>query len=79
MSGIRIASAVHTTKSNGIITHSALICAAGLTIVDERGRGHPHWLYFSPHAFLTRRASDAVSWFSRRFAASSIFLCRSGS
>lgn len=57
----------------------ALIRAAGLTVVEERGREYPHWLYFLPHAFFTRRALDAVPWFSRRFAVSSIFLCRSDS
>jgi hypothetical protein len=79
MSGIRIDTAVGTTKSNGIVTNSALICAADLTVVDDRGREYPHWLYFLPHALFTRRASNAVSWFSRRFAVSSIFLCRSSS
>lgn len=57
----------------------ALIRAAGLTVVEERGREYPHWLYFLPHALFTRRALDAVPWFSRRFAVSSIFLCRSDS
>lgn len=55
-----------------------LIRAAGLEIIDERGRDFHHWLYILPHALFSHRALDTMPWFVRWFAVSSIFVCRSG-
>ncbi len=54
-----------------------LIRNAGMELVDERGRDFHHWLYCLPHALFSHRALDSLPWFSRQFAVSSIFLCRS--
>jgi SAM-dependent methyltransferase len=54
-----------------------LIHAAGLELVDERGRDFHHHLYWLPHALFSHRALDTMPWFVRRFAVSSIFVCRS--
>jgi SAM-dependent methyltransferase len=54
-----------------------LIRAAGLEIIDERGRDFHHWLYILPHAFFSHRALDTMPWFVRWFAVTSIFVCRS--
>lgn len=54
-----------------------LIRAAGLEIIDERGRDFHRWLYLLPNALFSHRALDTMPWFVRRFAISSIFVCRS--
>jgi SAM-dependent methyltransferase len=54
-----------------------LIRDSGMDLVDERGRDFHHWLYCLPHALFSHRALDRFPWFSRHFAVSSIFLCRS--
>jgi len=53
-----------------------LIQKAGLELLDERGRDFHHWLYCLPHALFSHRALDRMPWFVRRFAVSSIFVCR---
>jgi SAM-dependent methyltransferase len=54
-----------------------LIRSAGLELVVESGRGFHHWLYWLPYALFSHAGLDRLPWFARRFAASSIFLCRS--
>ncbi|HXR32529.1 MAG TPA: class I SAM-dependent methyltransferase [Verrucomicrobiae bacterium] len=54
-----------------------LIQAAGLEVVDERGRDFHRWLYWLPHGLFSHAVSDRLPWFARRFAVSSIFVCRS--
>jgi len=54
-----------------------LIESAGLEVLDRRGRDFHHRLYCLPHALFSHRALDTLPWFVRRFAVSSIFVCRS--
>jgi SAM-dependent methyltransferase len=54
-----------------------LIAEAGLEVIEERGRDFSHWLYLLPFAFFSHEGLEKMTWFSRWFAVSSIFVCKS--
>lgn len=54
-----------------------LIRAAGLDVIEERGRDFHRSLYWLPYALFSRRALERMPWFGRRYAVNSIFVCRS--
>lgn len=53
-----------------------LLKEADLEVVTELGRDFHRWLYFLPYAFFSRYGLEKWPWFGRRFAVSSIFVCR---